>query len=326
MFKKLLVPLDRSPLAEQAIGQAAAIARASGAGLDLVLVHQPFPFDGFSDAPWSAQAWHEERRYLELVADEVSSGSSVSATHAILRGEAVDMICRHAWDIDADLIVMTSHGRTGLSRAWLGSVADGVLRYSTTPVLMLRPIDGKTRRDAAHHLFKRVLVPVDGSPLSAEVLAAATSLAKCSDARMSLLRVVQPVPMIIPDVAVPYAYTPPMPDDPATKRLADEASHQLAEVARQLHEESGVEIEARVVVEERVASAILDFVRAHDIDVVAMSTHGRGASRFLLGSVADKVLRGSGVSMLLYRPLRVQERAPAEEASGDEHASALNHA
>jgi nucleotide-binding universal stress UspA family protein len=235
------------------------------------------------------------------------------------------MICRRIGDVHADVVVMASHGRTGLSRAWLGSVADGVLRHSTVPVLMLRPIEGKTRRDAAHHLFKRILVPVDGSALSTEVFAAGTSLAKCSGARVWLLRVFQPIPLISTEAGVPYAYVPTLIDDPATKRVADEAKDQLHEIARRLHEESGAEIDPQMIIEPRVAPAILDFARAHEIDVIAMSTHGRGMSRFLLGSVADKVLRGSGLPMLLYRPLRVQARAHIVEMSAAPEAPALSH-
>ena len=121
MFRKLLIPLDRSPLAEQAIGQAAAIARAAHAAIDVVLVHQPAAFAGFNDAPWNDDESKYEQKYVEAVAAELSSGAGVPVTHGVVGGEAVDMICKRAWDVDADLTVMTSHGRTGLSRAWLGS-------------------------------------------------------------------------------------------------------------------------------------------------------------------------------------------------------------
>jgi nucleotide-binding universal stress UspA family protein len=326
MFRKLLIPLDRSALAEQAIGQAAAIARASQAEIDLVLVHQPMPLGGFDDAPWNTELGNEERAYLASVSAEVASGSSVPVTAAVLRGEPVDMICQRIGAMHADVVVMTSHGRTGLSRAWLGSVADGVLRRSAVPVLMLRPIEGKSRRDAAHRLFKRVLVPVDGSALATEVFAAATSLAKCSGARVWLLRVVQPIPLPSTDAAAPYAQMPPaLVDETSTKVIAGEAGEQLNEIARRLHDESGVEIEAQVVIEPRVAPAILDFARTHDVDVIAMSTHGRGASRLLLGSVADKVLRGGGLPMLLYRPLDIQVRERAVERSAEVSAAALTH-
>jgi nucleotide-binding universal stress UspA family protein len=223
------------------------------------------------------------------------------------------MICQRAHDVDADLIVMTSHGRTGLSRSWLGSVADAVLRRSAVPVLLQRPIEGKSRRDAAHHLFKHVLVPLDGSGRAAEILSSASSLARSSGARVTLLRAVQPVPAIIADAGLPFIYPPTIQDDVATARLVDEAKQEIAEVARRLRVD-GVAVEAHVVVAAHIASAILDFARGHDVDVIAMTTHGRGASRLLIGSVADKVIRGSGLPMLLHRPLSVEAEAHAESA------------
>jgi len=88
----------------------------------------------------------------------------------------------------------------------------------------------------------------------------------------------------------------------ATKRLADECAEQVEEMARNLRAETGLSVEARVVVGESTAKSIVDFAAAHSMDVIAMATHGRGASRLLLGSVADKVLRSSGLPMLVQRP------------------------
>jgi len=315
MFTKLLVPLDRSPLAEQAIGQAAAIARASQAEIDLVLVHQPLPFAGFADAPWSADEWTDEHRYLESIVEDLLSGASVQATHAVLRGATVEMICQRAWDIDADLIVMTSHGRTGLSRAWLGSVADGVLRQSAIPVLVLRPIETKKDRLAAHHLFNRVLVPLDGSVLAADILTPAFALARCSGAHVTLVRVVQPVPMMTLDVGIPYAYPPSIQDSGATDRLVEEAKQQLEDVAHRLAGQGTVTVDAQVVVASHVAQGIIDFAREHGTDVIAMSTHGHGATRFFMGSVADKVLRGGGLPMLLHRPIDIIENPKEVKAA-----------
>jgi nucleotide-binding universal stress UspA family protein len=79
----------------------------------------------------------------------------------------------------------------------------------------------------------------------------------------------------------------------------------LEEVARGLRERGGVKVDAHVIVGGRVAEDIIDFARGHDIDVIAMSTRGRGASRILLGSVADKLLRASGLPILLQRPVGV---------------------
>jgi nucleotide-binding universal stress UspA family protein len=305
MFRKLVVPLDRSPLAEQAVGQAAALARASHAEIDLVLVHQPLPFAGFNDEPWNAEQLNDEEKYLKWIASELASGASLTTTHAVVRGEAVDSICRRAWDVDADLIVMTSHGRTGLSRAWLGSVADGVLRHSAIPVLMLRPVETKTDRLVAHHLFKHVLVPLDGSALAGDILSSASALARSSAARLTLLRIVPPVPLLMVDVDMAFAYPPFVEDDDATAHLVEEASQQLDEVSRRLADETGVAVDTHVVVAGHIAQAIIDFASGHAVDVIAMSTHGRGASRFLLGSIADKVLRGSSLPMLVQRPIGV---------------------
>ncbi len=314
MLRSILVPLDRSPLAEQALGQAAAIARASTGHLDLVLVHQPLPFAGFSDAPWNGQAHDDEQVYLDAVAAELQA-DGISVTSAVMSGDPVDLICRRAVDVNADLIVMTSHGRTGLSRFWLGSVADGVLRTSSVPVLLLRPISGKTRRDAAHQPFKRIVVPLDGSGEAGEMLASAAMIARVSDSRVSLLRVVQPVPVVLLDAGLPFAYPPGVRDEPATQRLVEDAKQQVADAARELRRDGATDVDAHVAVDVNVAQAILDFARGIDANLIAMSSHGRGASRLVLGSVADKVLRGSPLPMLLRRT----ERARTVISESDRH-------
>jgi nucleotide-binding universal stress UspA family protein len=306
MFRKLLIPLDRSPLAEQAIGQAAAIARAAHAAIDVVLVHQPAAFAGFNDAPWNDEESKFEHRYVEAVAAELSSGAGVPVTHSVVGGEAVDMICKRAWDVDADLIVMTSHGRTGLSRAWLGSVASGVVRHSAIPVLMLRPVETKADRLAAHHLFAHVLVPLDGSVFAADILPSASTLAQCSGARVTLLRVVEPIPLALAvGVDMALTYPPLVQDDVETGRAVDEAKKLLEEDARRLSNNGSVAVDTEVIVGTGVARAIIEFVRGHSMDVIAMSTHGRGTSRLIMGSVADKVLRASELPMLLHRPIDV---------------------
>jgi nucleotide-binding universal stress UspA family protein len=308
MFRKLLVPLDRSSLAEQAIGQAASLARESGASIDLVLVHEPFPFAGYADLPWENDT-NVEHKYLEAVAAELEAGAHVSATSTVLRGAPAETIIRRARDVGADLIVMTSHGRTGFSRTWLGSVADAVMRKSAVPVVILRPDRETTTHRAAERLVKRVLVPLDGSALAAAVIPAATDLARAAHASITLLRVVPIVPIVMAyEPTLPVTSQPVVADEAATQQLLDEATTGLESVARRLHEETGLPIDARAVVAEHAAKTIVDEAEARDIGLIAMSTHGRGSSRLLLGSIADKVLRSSRVPVLLYRPAEV--RAP----------------
>jgi nucleotide-binding universal stress UspA family protein len=305
MFRKLLVPLDRSELAEQAIGQAAAIARKSNAGMDVVLVHQPVPYAGFSDVPWYAEQWKDELKYVETIANELESGSGVHTTFSVPKGDVVDMICERAVEVDADLIVMTSHGRTGLSRIWLGSVADGVIRNAKSPVLLMRPIETKMERAAARKLFSHVLITLDGSTLSEEILSPALALARSGDSRITLLRVVQPIPMMVADPGIPFAYAPPPPDPVLTDALIEAAKKQTAGVAQRLSEQ-GFKVDMTVISSPFVAQTILDFASDRGIDVIAISTRGRGASRLLVGSVADKLIRGSGLPMLIQRPVGVR--------------------
>lgn len=317
MFNKILVPLDRSALAEQAIGPAAAIARAAHSTIDLVVVHEPFPFAGYVDFPWTTEETDFELKYLEAIAAEVKSGAGVPTTCAVLRGAPAEMIARRAADGGADLIVMTSHGRTGFSRTWLGSVADAVMRHVSIPVLMLRPERPALHRGAAVPHIERVLVPVDGSMASNSVLPAAAELAKAAGATLSLLRVVPIVPILVPyDPALPITTLPLIPDSVATKRLADESAEQVEEMARNLHAETGLSVEGRVVVGENIAKSIVEFAAAHRMDVIAMATHGRGASRLLLGSIADKVIRSSGLPVLLQSPVAVAA-TPAELNAGE---------
>jgi nucleotide-binding universal stress UspA family protein len=322
MFKTLLVPLDGSALAEQSLGQAAAIARATGAAIDLVTVHQPPAKDGYGAAPRDDRSWSDEHRYLETVASELAAGSSIRASHSMLSGDPDEMISRRAADIEADLIVITSHGRTGFSRTWFGSVADGLVRRGTSPVLILRPIAGDARRVAAPRLFNHLLVPLDGSALAAEILPTAIDLARCSNARLTLLGVVQPIPAsaVDPMNLVPYSVV--LIDDHVTKRRAEAASKDLNELSTRLAADGLESVEANVVVAENVAHGIVEFARSHDVDLVAISTHGRGTSRYFVGSVADKVLRSSGLPILLRRSVPASD--PARWATPPDSADAAS--
>ncbi len=322
MIRKLLIPLDGSSLAEQAIGQACAIARGANATLDVVQVVEP-PLA--AEIPVRGPTWSEAHTYIESIADEIESGATIPTTHAALTGEVTEMICRRAMDTEADLIVMTSRGRTGFGRAVLGSIADGVVRRSFIPVLLMHPAATFAGKFQQRHTFRRILVPLDGSAASQEILPAANDLARAVDAQIQLLRVVQPVPVFAYDVTGvslggPPIYQPALLDDLATTRLCDDADEQLAAIARTLEDRSGVAVGTQVVVADSVATAIINFARGHHIDGIAMATHGRGASRLIIGSVADKVLRHSGMPLLLRRPplaadpqLQLNEEAVAQQ-------------
>src|SRR3954465_3541815 len=113
MFKRVLVPLDGSVLAEQALPRAAAVARAAGAELHLTAVHRGFAFDNAAEAAQRSQLWNDEREYLDRLVAALSCEANTAVGHALLLGDPVEMICRHVTDVAADLVVMTTHARTG---------------------------------------------------------------------------------------------------------------------------------------------------------------------------------------------------------------------
>jgi nucleotide-binding universal stress UspA family protein len=307
MFRKVLVPLDGSLLAEEAIGPASAIARGARAGLALVLAHETLRIGGYEHAPATTTSTNAERAYLEDLAARLRE-SGVSVIGAFVEsGTAVDVIRDKSREVHADLIVMTSHGRTGLSRAWLGSVTDAVIREASVPVLMIRSTAEPTL-STAHPLFRRILVPLDGSGTAASILDAAVALARLGDAILMLLRVVVPVPQILPEPAPPYGpLGMTIPDPAATAESISSAKKQLAAVAQRLADDAFVKAEPLVVEDGSPAQAILSAAHAHQADLIAMTSHGRGGSRLLVGSVADKVLRGGDMPLLIYHPRPAHE-------------------
>jgi len=300
MFSRILVPLDQSALAEQATATAAAIARASKADVGLVLAHEMAPYDGVLAASWRDAKTPEETNYVRSLAEELAKGAHVTVDGCVATGKPVDVICRRVRELDADLIVMTSHGRTGLSRMWLGSVADGVIREASVPVLMLRPKDETHHPHTDARLFRRILVPLDGSTTSSAILGAAGDMARASGGTLVLARVITPIPSLADSQGISM-HRVPIVDDDATEQAVDIARAELADAARAL-ERDGLRVEADVVVGERVAHELLEMAKAKSADLIAMTTNGRGASRLVVGSVADKILRASHLPLLLLHP------------------------
>jgi Universal stress protein UspA and related nucleotide-binding proteins len=323
MFRKLLVPLDRSSFAEQALGPATAIARASGAAVDLVMAHEPRPLAGAPDVAWHAEQIDGEEEYLAEMAAQVGKRASISVSHAVVPGETVSAICKRRLEVKADLVVMTTHGRTGIKRAWVGSIADGVLRRSGVPVLMCRPA-AKASRNMPFVPFKKILVLTDGSIASMGVMKSAISLAKSNCARLCLLRIVQPVQLLMVETAIPFAFPLPAEDEISTERMARRAKLELAETARDMSEKYSVDIDSHVLVAREVAEAIIDFALRSGIDAIAMSTHGRGASRLVLGSVADKIIHAAALPMLVQAPADKSEEVDVIEEEEPQSANVLS--
>ena len=295
-----LVPLDGSELAERAVPAAAELARRAGAGLLLVHVHarltaDPIHVEGLPslDAHLRPLRREHEQAYLDRASRRLARDVDVSV--ALLDGPVAATLVGHAERSGTRLIVMTTHGRGGFERVWLGSVADEMVRVSRVPLLLVRPEPG-----LAPVPMRRVLAPLDGSVLAEAILEPALRLARLEpEAELILLTVVQPATSLgwMPDPAL--AAAPPAQDAPDQK---ERARAYLEGVVRRL-EASGLPVRARVEVAASIVPAILEIAREEQADVLALATHGRsGLVRLALGSVADKLVRGCRTPVLLFRP------------------------
>ncbi len=299
MFKAILVPLDGSPMAEQALPVAVRLARATDSALHLVHVHVPASPDPISieglpviDDQMRSMAAEHERVYLERVAAPLAEGEFIPITSR-LSGPVALKLASYARDISAGLIVMTTHGRGGFAQLWLGSVAESLARVSGTPLLLLRPDEHGV---VANRLFKRVLVPLDGSPFAEEILPHARALANVDGGELHLLRIVDTLP--VPE-SMPFHERFRL-DARSVADEHDAAQSYLQALAARL---APAAVHAHVAEAEQPARAILDEAAHSGIDLVAVTTHGKSAvTRVALSSVTDKVLRAVKGPLLILRP------------------------
>jgi nucleotide-binding universal stress UspA family protein len=297
MLKTILLPLDGSPLAERALPYAATLAQRANATIALVeaVVAHVFPGSDLSNAQIDVTKRADHN--LQAAADRLGAAGVTAEPH-VYYDEAVHAILDAADRQAADLIVMSTHGRSELGRMLYGSVADQVLRRATVPVLLVPP--GVSHAWSTERPLS-VLVPLDGSELAEEALESADLLAEHGDTRLTLLRVIEPPSY--PVYGDGYAYIPY--DEDAA--IADARKYLQAQQAR-LHER-GREAEVKVAV--GVAGGVIPAVaREQAADVIVMATHGHGGlTRLIIGSVATSTLRQTTVPLLLVRPAALHRAA-----------------
>lgn len=309
MYNKVLIPLDGSPFAERVLAHLRSLIEPKAAELILLRVVQPLSYSVSPEAFASLGGmdeqlrWDEAKAYLEGLRGELRSlGSRIHLE--VSGGEAATAIVRSADTHGADLIAMTTHGRSGLGRWALGSVADRVVRSASQPIFLVRG----TTEVAEGVALKRVLLPLDGSELAEMALEPAKALAKKAGAELLLVRAVVP----LSDAEVAGLYTGwGSPDEVYVRRQAA-ATQYLGRLERGLKEE-GLRV-ATFVDEGHPTQVIVETEASHEVDLVVMSTHGRsGVARWVYGSVADKVLQQVGSPLLLVRALTGESRkTPAD--------------
>ena len=303
MLRTILVPLDGSVLAERALPIAADIARRSGGAVHLVRAHVPLAVVGataegaiFSQDMLAADDALRRRAkdYIDASATRVAAEWGLRVSGVTEDGSPAGLITDIADRIDADLVIMTTHGAGGFTPDWLGSVADSVIRHSHRPVLALPENDAHLGETFTP---RRILVTLDGSTLASAILPIARDVAIAFGAQIDLIRIV--APYVPGDVIATLSADRPDPFGIDAESV--HAKKSLDDAAAELHK-VGIKTTVTVRVDLAPTRCLLDHVKETEPDCLAIATQGRGVSRIFLGSVADKLIRSAGRPVIVLRP------------------------
>jgi nucleotide-binding universal stress UspA family protein len=297
MYRRILVPLDGSTYSERVLAYLPAFVTPGRTRVILLRVLEPYhPYSdlGYAEALEHISAgnlWTEAEQYLKGLQGELRA-QGIAAQVQVMGGDVTAGICAVAEDEDVDLIAMTTHGRSGVSRWALGSIADHVVRVVSRPVLLVRGDTAVTPGSA----LERILVPLDGTPLAEQALPQAQELASERGASLLLMRALdlkteRELDGILAQVE---GYD-------ALRTLRARAVEGYLAGVRDRLEDAGVGSRS-FVHDLSPAKAILETAEQERADLIVMSTHARsGLGRWMYGSVADGVLRGAPCPVLLER-------------------------
>ena len=289
-FNKILVPLDGSELAEAALAPALAFAEAVSG--DVVLLRVVVPLAIKLDPDLYQSVIDRGQKVAETYLNSIQSRSLFSSgclEDDIVVGKAAESIIDYAQENEIDLIVMSSHGRSGISRWVYGSVADKVLYHATCATAVIHP-----QVETIPFTYKRILVPLDGSPLAECALKPALKLAQAVSAELILLRVTF-MPLIPPG---------PVPGWPGTEVVMNEDEQEAKAYLQRVRDslpDAPIQLHVHISTNS-VAEGIVDMADELQVDLIVMSSHGRsGISRWVFGSETEKTLRGAHCTTLVIR-------------------------
>jgi nucleotide-binding universal stress UspA family protein len=297
MLSTILVPLDGSPFSELALERAAAIARRSGAHLDLIRVmpvaYRATHSQGISpsDSVLDTDLRHATTEQLDQTAARLTA-AGLSVSHALFEGEVVPQIPARVAERRVGLVVLATHGHTGWRRALLGSVAAELVRECPAAVLAVRAADPDAPVTTV--ASDPVVLPFDGSERDTDALELARMVAELLPAELVLLNVIAPV--ILPDRADVAAV-----DRVALRNQRASAEQYLERMAEQLRT-SSIAVSVHTVPDDDPAQGIRRVATRTNAQLIAMVTRARGGSHLWSpGSVADRVLRDGDRDVLLVR-------------------------
>ena len=302
----VLVPVDSSDRDQRVIPVAAAYADLTDGELHLIRVLEipPEMESPRARAMGLADATSEQRREMERsvadIAERLRTDTGRTVTAEVAEGfDVADVLIGSTTWRAADLVVMATRAPGAIRRALRGSVADRVMRESPRPVVLVPP--GAEDLGGRRIHLRRVLVPLDGSELASAALDHLLELKGARELELVLLQVVSSG--VVPEWAPDPLSLPAPAFFPDLAKAREDADHRLNQVADRLRTDGVKNVRVHVVVASRPAPEIARVAREEGADFIAMSTRGTsGAERFVLGSVAEAVVRHSDVPVLLVTP------------------------
>lgn len=306
MYKRMLIPLDGSDIAEVVFPYAIEIA--GRLGLEMTVLHVCSQHESESIAVYRAYVEHAAEHIIGQVRDiqkEVETQPQDQLAQAegeVTIGHPAEEILRFADISEADLLLMATHGRSGIKRWAMGSVADKVLRSSTIPVWLVRAADSGETTDNKRPV-KKIIVTLDGSAMAESVLSYVEMLAKqWGDGIVDVVLLTVCEPMVLPSFAT--AEAPVNWENIVEEHLTYSniiADKYLAGIAMRL-KNAGFKVSTEII-EGTPADGIVNYANENPCSLIAMATHGHsGISRWAYGSVAEKVISGASCPVFLVRP------------------------
>ncbi|MFN2276032.1 MAG: universal stress protein [Candidatus Promineifilaceae bacterium] len=290
MFSRILVPLDGSALAESALSLAEQFIEGSEGRLILLRVVPYFTVlaaDPLLYEEMNRLGEDEALAYLRSIRNELPDPGKADIVCQV--GSAADSILQYSMENDVDLIVMSSHGRSGINRWVYGSVAERIMSQAPCPTLIIN-----ARQSSREGAPSKILVPLDGSGLAEQALHPALDLAQLLDAELYLLSVTTSGELRIETASEAGAFA-----DIENGEVV-KAKDYLQDLAENLdYQKVNYDVE---IASGSVAEAIMDYAAENGMELIIMSSHGRtGLKRWVYGSVAEKVLRGACCATMIVR-------------------------
>jgi nucleotide-binding universal stress UspA family protein len=296
MYKRILVPLDGSKLAEKTLKFTTELLKRMS-GVEVVLIHVCSPQEG------SMKPMH--KAYIQQVAEttrkSLEQTVSIQVKSKCITGHPAEEILRYSHTHKIDLIIMTTHGLSGINRWAMGSVAYKVMRSERVPVFLISAnIDDQTIVEKANS--NTILVPLDGDKGSEVVLPYVEKLIKqigIEELRVMLLSVCEK-----PQISSDYPSNMPLSwEEHVEKELVMcklTSGPYLADISKQL-KNNGLRVQFEVSLG-KPENEIIKYANESNVGLIAMSTHGRsGLSRWAYGSVAEKVMLGTITPVIMVR-------------------------